>query len=99
MQLRRSAYSQSRVDVLEGSCGVLVKLEVRSLRSGPERFQVRLVPHLEKPLRHFTRAVTIGAVLPQPADKTAPLLEIPWPRDVPSIVKDRPAARRQCGRH
>src|SRR5262245_42074134 len=78
----RSAHTKARADGFEGAGGMTVKLEVGGLFgfAGPE-IDVRLIPHLEIPLRDLVEAIAFDKVTSESADKVVPFAVILGRRD------------------
>ena len=87
------------IDVLQRIRRSLVQREIVGAASAPERLQIRLVPHLEKPLAHLADAVALLPVLGQRADERGPLRVVLRRRDIATVVKHRRRTRGERGRH
>ena len=67
----------------------VVQPEVLGLRARPEHLQVRLVPHLERPVGgHLVRAVALDQVGGQCSGQVGPAVPVPGRRDDRAVAED-----------
>jgi hypothetical protein len=96
----RAADSQLRVHRLDGPSRLVVEPQVLKPRTGPEDIQVRLVPHLECPVRDLVNAVPGNQVSSELGDQAPPLIPLPRRGDDSPVGEDGLLrVTRQRGRH